>query len=384
MATEKLYYVNQYLKEATAFVQSCTPTAKGFEIILDRSIFYPTGGGQPCDLGTIDGVPVLDVREQAGDVIHLCSGALPVEKNVDLKIDWARRFMLMQQHSGEHIVSGIVHARFGYENVGFHMGSEVITIDFSGELSLETLREVEAAANEAIYQNLPVEYLYPDGKTLAAMSYRSKKELSGWVRIVKVGETDLCACCGLHVAHTGEVGLVKLLSTTKFHNGSRVELLSGKRALDYVNHILDQNREISTLLSAKPLSAAEAVRRVNEELAAAQYRAVLLENQMFAQKAEALAGKKNVLLFEEALSPDALRRLTDLILQNCGGLCSVFSGADGNYKYAIGKKDGDLRSFVKSLNGELRGRGGGKPHFIQGSVAASRAEIEAFFAKGNW
>ena len=380
MATEKLYYVNQYQKIGTAVVRRCEEVKGGWAVVLDRTIFYPTGGGQPRDLGTLDGVSVLDVSDRDGEVVHLCAAPLPVGQTVAMEIDWARRFMLMQQHSGEHLVSGTVRAHFGYENVGFHMGSEVITIDFSGELTAAQLRHVETEVNDVIYQNIATEFLHPDAETLHTLPYRSKKELSGWVRLVKFGETDLCACCGLHVSHTGEIGLVKLLSATKFHNGSRVELLCGKRALDYLNTVANQNREISGLLSAKPFATADAVRRVSQELSQAQYRIVQLENQLFAQRAKSLANAGNVLLFEEDLSADALRRLTDAVLKSCGGTCAVFSGEDGNYKYALGCLNGDLRGLVKSLNAALRGRGGGKPNFAQGSVSATRSEIEAFFS----
>ena len=361
MPTKKLYYVNQYLTEAQAEVLSCTPAKDGYEVVLNQTIFYPTGGGQPCDLGTIHTANVLDVFERGGEIIHLCDVPLPVNETVESKIDWDRRFMLMQQHSGEH------------------MGSEVITIDFSGEISAQELREIEAAANEAIYHNLKSEFLYPDAEALPTIPYRSKKALSGWVRIVKFGEIDLCACCGLHVAYTGEIGLVKLISTTKFHDGSRIELLCGKRALQYLNTIAEQNHEISGILSAKPFATAAAVRRISEELAAVQYRAVSLENRLFALKAEALENAGDVILFEEAMQPDAVRRLADAVMQKCSGLCAVFSGEDGNYKYALGCLNGEIRETVKALNNELRGRGGGKPNFAQGSVAASRNEIEAFF-----
>lgn len=380
MATEKLYYANPYRTEESATVRSCTAVKDGYELLLDRTIFYPTGGGQPCDLGTINGAAVTDVCERDGEIVHLCSVAQAVGETVRLHIDMRRRFMLMQQHSGEHLVSGIVHARFGYDNVGFHMGSEVVTIDFSGELSAQELREVESAANEAVYQNLHTEILNPDAAHLATLSYRSKKELTGQVRLVRFGEIDLCACCGLHVAQTGEIGLIKLLSTTKFHSGSRVELLCGERALCYLNRIYEQNREISALLSAKPLATANAVKRIKAEADTAQYRAVQMENRLFAYKAKALAGNADVLLFEAALQPDALRRLTDALLQSCSGMCAVFSGEDGNYKYALGDRGGDLREISKALNAALQGRGGGKSGFVQGSVCASRAEIEAFFA----
>ncbi len=381
MPTEKIYYVNQYQTEAPATVLSCTETKHGWEILLDRTIFYPTGGGQPCDLGSIGGVCVLDVALRGDEVIHLCEAPLEIGKSVLCRIDWARRFSLMQQHSGEHLVSGIVHRRFGYNNVGFHMGKDVITIDYSGELSLRDLREVEFAANEAIWNNLPSTVFYPDAEMLRTLPYRSKKELTGAVRLVQFADVDLCACCGLHVTHTGEIGIIKLLSTTHFRSGSRVELLCGGRALEYLNSVHEQNREISALLSVKPLETADAARRILDELSAANNRVMCLESRIFAQKAAELAGREHVLLFETPMRPDALRRLADMLLKSVEQ-CAVFAGSNGDYKYVLGARTSDLRELVRALNTALHGRGGGKPQFAQGSVCASRAEIEAFF--GNW
>lgn len=379
MATEKLFYIDQYRTEETARVLSCEQVHGGYAVVLDRTIFYPTGGGQPCDLGTLGGANVTDVSEHGGEIVHHCDAPLAVGEDVLCKIDFDRRFAFMQQHSGEHLVSGVVHRRYGFENVGFHMGSECVTFDFSGEIPPQELKSIEHEVNEIIYRNIRAEVLYPDAEHLRDYSFRSKKELSGWVRLVKFGDADLCACCGLHVAATGEIGLVKLLSTTKFHEGSRVEMLAGIRALDYMNALAEQNREISTLLSAKPFATAAAVRRVSDELASAQYRVTELENRLFAARAAQLSGEGDVLLFESAMSPDALRRLTDAVMQTCGGRCAVFSGEDGNYKYAIGQVNGDLRELVQSLNVTLHGRGGGKPFFVQGSVAATKEEIVSFF-----
>lgn len=379
MATEKLYYTDQYLTETDALVLSCEAVKGGFAVVLDRTVFYPTGGGQPCDLGTLGEAKVLDVSDADGEVVHLCDRPLTVGERVHAHIDWERRFMLMQQHSGEHLVSGIVHSRFGYDNVGFHMGSKVITIDFSGELSYEALREIEAAANAVVYQNIPCRIFFPDSETLNTLPYRSKKELTGWVRLVQFPETDLCACCGLHVKHTGEIGLIKLISTTKFHDGSRVELLCGARALAWMNTLADQNREISGLLSAKTTQTAASVRRQCEELKQAQYRCAQLENKLFAFRASALEAVGDVLLMEDVMSPDSTRRLCDAVMQTCGGLCAVFSEKEGGYHYAIGCKNGDLRELVRKLNSDLNGRGGGKPFFVQGSVAASKEAIEAFW-----
>ena len=381
MATQKLYYLDAHQKTFTAAVLSCVPGKHGYDVVLDRTCFYPEGGGQPGDTGSLSGVRVTDTHERGDEIVHFCDAPLAVGETVEGAIDYDRRFSFMQLHSGEHILSGIVHRRFGYENVGFHMGTDFVTIDFSGMLGPDDLAAVEAEANEWIWKNIPIRITWPSPDELAAIPYRSKKELTGQVRIVTIPEVDICACCGTHVSDTGEIGFVKIFSCVKFHDGVRLEILCGRRALQYMSALVEQNRRVSGLLSAKPLQTADAAARLLEAEAALKLRAAQLEEQVFAQKAQALAGAGNVLLFEPPMTPDSVRRLTDLVMTACGGRAAVFAGSDAEgYKYAVGEADGDLRQLVKELNAELHGRGGGKPFFAQGSVAASRAGIEAFFA----
>ena len=381
MATQKLYYLDAHQKTFTAAVLSCVPGKHGYDVVLDRTCFYPEGGGQPGDTGSLSGVRVTDTHERGDEIVHFCDAPLAVGETVEGAIDYDRRFSFMQLHSGEHILSGIVHRRFGYENVGFHMGTDFVTIDFSGMLGPDDLAAVEAEANEWIWKNIPIQITYPSPDELAAIPYRSKKELTGQVRIVTIPDVDICACCGTHVSNTGEIGLVKIFSCVKFHDGVRLEILCGRRALQYMSALVEQNRRVSGLLSAKPLQTADAAARLLETEAALKLRAAQLEEQVFAQKAQALAGAGNVLLFEPPMTPDSVRRLTDLVMTACGGRAAVFAGSDAEgYKYAVGEADGDLRQLVRELNAELHGRGGGKPFFVQGSVAASRAGIEAFFA----
>ena len=381
MATERLFYQDAHQQTFQAQVVSCTPGKHGCDVVLDRTCFYPEGGGQPGDTGFLSGVRVTDTHERGDEIVHFCAQPLAVGQTVEGRIDYDRRFSFMQLHSGEHILSGVIHRRFGYENVGFHMGAEFVTIDFSGMLTPEDLTAVEAEANEWVWKNVPVEITYPDAETLRTIPYRSKKELTGQVRIVTISGADICACCGTHVSNTGEIGLIKIFSCVKFHDGVRLEILCGRRALQYLSAIAGQNRQVSGLLSAKPLETADAVERLLNAEAAQKQRAAALEEQVFGQKARTLAGAGNVLLFEAPMSPDSLRRLTDLIMTACGGRAAVFAGSDQEgYKYAVGEQSGDLRQLVKELNAQLRGRGGGKPFFAQGSVQAGRAEIEAFFA----
>jgi alanyl-tRNA synthetase len=371
-----------YQREFDAEVLQCRESKKGYEILLDQSAFYPEGGGQPCDLGWLDDVEVRDVQERDGELIHLTDCAIHPGTHVHGSINWERRFDLMQQHSGEHIISGLIHEAYGYENVGFHMGSDVLTVDLSGPLDITQLEEIERVANQKIWENVPVEITYPSKEELEVIPYRSKKELTGKIRIVTFPGIDICACCGTHVTHTGEIGMVKILSSVKFHEGVRIEMICGVRVLQYFNQIDAQNRSVSVRLSAKPAETAQAVDRLWEENFRLKGKIQHMEEELFAKEAEAQAGKGNVLLFQSAMEADSVRRLTDAVLQTCNGRCAVFSeNADGSFKYAIGEKDGDLRSFTKEMNAALDGRGGGKPFFVQGSVKATKQAIEEYFAE---
>ena len=378
---EKLFELDPYLTHFTAYVQSCVQSQKGWDIILDQTAFYPEGGGQPYDLGSLGGASVLEVHEREGHVVHTCNHPLAPGSQVEGDIDWPRRFDLMQHHSGEHIVSGIAHARYGCENVGFHMGSDVITIDLSVALTEEQIRELEDAANRYIWEDHPIQITFPSPQELEVLEYRSKKALSGRVRIVSFPGADTCACCGTHVSSSGQVGLVKLLSCQKFRSGVRIELVCGKRALEYLSHIWAQNHQVSNLLSAKAGETAGAVARLLEENQALKGRLAALEDARFSTLAEQYRGAGDLLLFEDDLSPDGLRRLAAAVLETCGGRCACFSGKDGSgYRYAIGQADGDLRELTRTMNQTLSGRGGGKPNFVQGSVQAEQSAIRNFFA----
>ena len=378
--TKKLYYEDVYKKEFTAKVLECRQGKKGYEVILDQTAFYPEGGGQPGDTGSLGEAAVTDVHEKNGELIHCTDRALEPGTEVQGQINWARRFDLMQQHSGEHIVSGLVHEAFGYDNVGFHMGSDVITIDFSGMLDEAQMAEIEAKANQIIWENQEVEIFYPSEEELKELEYRSKKELSGWVRIVRFPGADTCACCGTHVTRTGEIGMVKLLSVVTFREGVRMEMISGRRVLDYLNMVNEQNRQISVKLSAKMDKTAQAVARLQDENFALKGRVHSLEENFIVNEAAKWNDCENPLLFENGMEAGSVQKLADAVLQVCKGRCAVFSrNADGSYKYAMGEKDGDLRQFTKDMNAALNGRGGGKPFFVQGSVQASEKEIRAFF-----
>ena len=379
METKKLYYDDPFLREFSAQVLSCEAVKGGFSVVLDATAFYPEGGGQPADRGTLGMIRVLDVHEKDGVITHLCDGGFEPGETVKGAIDWARRFDHMQQHSGEHICSGLICERFGCDNVGFHMGADIVTIDFNAEIGWEELMKIEARANRYIYEDHAIDIQFHRGAELEAIDYRSKKPLEGDVRIVSFPGADCCACCGTHVSRSGQVGIVKFLSCQKFREGVRIELLCGERAYRYLSATWEQNLRVAQSLSAKPTESAAAVARMEAELGALKLRSARLEGQVFAQVAARLAGQGDVLLFEEDMSPDSVRKLCDAVMNTCGGRSAVFAGADGAWKYALGEKDGDLRDLVKRLNAALRGRGGGKPFFAQGSAVCRKEEIEAFF-----
>ena len=380
METEKLYYADPFLKTFTATVLDCQPGKNGFIVTLDRTAFYPEGGGQPADQGTLDGAAVTDVHEKNGAVLHNVDSAVEIGKTVTGVIDWARRFDHMQQHSGEHICSGLICGRCHCDNVGFHMGTDMVTIDFNADIPWEELLEIEAQANQYIYEDHPIDIQFHQGAELDAIDYRSKKPLEGDVRIVAFPGADCCACCGTHVLRSGQVGLVKFLSVQKFREGVRIELLCGKRALDYLSRTWEQAKTIGQRLSVKPVDAAAAVERLENELSAAKLRCAQLEESVFAAIAQEQAGKGDVLLFQPPMKPDSVRKLADAAAKTCGGLAAVFAGEGIHYAYALGRADGqDISAQVKAMNAALHGRGGGRNGFAQGSVEAERSAIEAFF-----
>lgn len=382
METKRLFYVNPHLSRFSACVLHCAPCDKGFEVVLDQTAFYPEGGGQAADTGTLGSVRVTDVREREGQILHLCDGSLTEGCTVEGCIDYALRFDRMQQHTGEHIVSGLIHARYGFHNTGFHMGSTSTTIDFDGVIPAEDLPLLEILANQAVWQNLTVTCYVPSPEELPSVTYRTKRALSWPVRIVEVPGYDTCACCGTHVTQTGEVGLVKLFSAIPFRGGTRMEMACGKRALEILNCAYEQNRQVSQAFSAKIRETGEAARKMNELAAAQKYRITALEKQIFQGVAAEYSGKGDVLHFAEDLDNNAVRELADAIATVCGGTAAVFSGSDeAGYAFCLVAKDGDLRQLGKEMTKALQGRGGGKPNCQQGRVQAIREAIEGFFAK---
>lgn len=379
--TEKLYDLNPKLKTFQAHVLKCVPEKDKFLIVLDRTAFYPEGGGQPSDRGVLNFANVTDVQEKDGVIYHTADRPLPEGALVSGGIDWPRRFALMQQHSGEHIVSGVAHRLYGCNNVGFHMSDAMLTVDLDGALSADQVTLVEQLANRAVWQNLAVRVFYPSAGELEQIPYRSKKELTGRVRIVEFPGYDICACCGTHVERTGEIGGIKILSFQRYKGGTRLTMACGGQALRDYREKLRSVSAVSTLLSAKPAEIEQAAERLLGENSALKHRLSQLQTELFQLKADAVPqGFGNLLRFEEGLTADELRRFATLLSERCTAAAAVFSGSETDgYRYAVAAAEEDIRPLAKELSAAFSGRGGGSKNLVQGSIFGGRDAVVSFF-----
>ena len=382
--TKKLYYLDSLATDFEAEVVSCEKCGKSnlYELILDQTLFYPEGGGQPCDLGNINGLAVTDVKSQDDEIIHYITAPMEKGTRVTGKIDFDRRLDLMQQHTGEHIVSGLINHNFGYDNVGFHIGSDFVTLDFNGILSEKDLEDIEKSANRAIYENQPVTARVYTHEEISDIEYRSKKEIFGDIRIVRAGKCDTCACCGTHLPSTGSVGVIKLVNSQNYKGGTRIFMLAGKRALKDYQLKNQMILSLSAKTSSKPYDTEKAVDKIisdfnNLKLSMNSLKAQLIEYKI----KEIPAGTEKVCIFEEDMNPVELRKF-------CTDLCErvkialVLCGNDEKgYKYAFGASEGDIKDLSKKLNKELNGKGGGSGNVIQGSLSSDEINIRKFIDK---
>lgn len=369
--TTKLYDKDPYLTTFTAKVLSC----RGTDIVLDATAFFPEGGGQAADTGTLSGIPVTDVQISDGIVTHTCRSPLPEGSTVEGVIDWNARYSRMQQHSGEHILSGIVRSMKGYDNVGFHMGADCTTVDFTGKLTDEEIAEIQKQANRVVTENRPIRAWYPQEAELSALPYRSKKELTEAVRLVEIQNTDLCACCAPHVRSTAEVGPILILGREVIHGGTRLSVLCGERAIRHALTVLEQNKGISAHLSARPHETLSAVQRVMEELGSLKLQLSQTAKELQDALAEAHKNRGNVLLFPHAGDPG---KLACAVSETCGGFCAVFLKTENGFRYALAGEN--VRKLGQNLHAALGGKGGGRPELQQGSIPADEQSIRRFFA----
>ncbi len=391
METKKLFYDDAYMKEFDAVVIDEKHSTDGALLAFDQTAFYPEGGGQAADKGRvfIDGkeYEVKDVHEKEGLIWHTLSGELfeSVNKKVHGVIDWKNRFDHMQQHSGEHIVSGMICKKFNCDNVGFHLGKDFVTIDYNVPISFEDALEIEKEANKYIWEDHEFVELWPTPEELKDLDFRSKKELSGDVRIAKFPGADICACCGTHVKRSSEVGLVKFVSAHSFREGVRLELLCGERAFKFLSEVYAQNKEISVLLSAKDFETSAATKKLLEDNIQIKNQRDFVEDKYIELFVNTFEGKNDALVISDWMSPDMGRRLADKLADVCPGVCAVMcKGADACegksvYRYSLVSRNKDLVELTKKMNANLNGKGGGRGGFAQGTLEATRNQIDIFF-----
>ncbi|MBQ7862225.1 MAG: alanyl-tRNA editing protein [Clostridia bacterium] len=382
--TEKLYYTDAYRDEFECKVMNLYTDDKYIYVETDRTAFFPEGGGQTSDRGFLGEAYVENVQIVDGKILHFVENN---EENVKKlqnstilkgKIDMKKRFSDMQQHSGEHIFSGIVHKLYGYNNVGFHLGSEVVTLDFDGVLNEEDICKVESLVNEAIWRNLEIRILYPSDEELKAITYRSKIEIEGQVRIVEIDGVDTCACCAPHVKRTGEIGLIEVVNFEKYKGGTRVSILCGERALKDIRHKLNENRKVSVITKAKQSETAEAVERLMKEKDRLEFDLVGANREILFSKAETISDDKRIIVFDRKLQGKLLTEFTEAIKNKATDFVACFCGENGSYRYCIASRTVDLHPLARALNIAFNGKGGGRGEMLQGSLTGAEEDIRAF------
>ncbi len=383
MKTERLYYSDNHLKTFAAQVLKSSEREDGLsEVILDRTAFYPEGGGQPGDKGFIDGIRVIDTKEMEDGIVHVCEGiSFQPGQTVTGTVDWQRRFDIMQQHSGEHIISGLIHKTYGYDNVGFHIGEDYATLDMNGTLDQTQLTDLENRTNEAIWANLPILTETPLPEELANMEYRSKKELTGEVRIVTIPGYDVCACCGVHVSSTGEIGSLKVVDFKRYKSGVRITIRCGNRALRDHREKQCSVTEISRLLSAKPEETAEAVKALLRSYENTKYQLGAQEEKLIRHAASLVsADTRKVCLITEGISADGVWKYASYLAERYDQ-ATVFSKNTDGFSYSAVFSFGEPKELCREINMALSGRGGGRGNAVRGSVSCSAEEIHSFFRK---
>lgn len=379
--TERLFDLDSKLCSFDAEVISCNKIGEKYEILLDKTAFFPNEGGQTSDVGTLGDASVENVIERNGKIFHVSDTPLELGSTVHGEIDFSHRYYNMQNHTGEHIISGIVHKLYGYENVGFHLSREGMTVDFSGDLTRRQLDEIEELANKAIYECHPIRCYYPTDEELASISYRSKLENLQNTRLVIIEDVDICACCAPHVYNTGEVGIIKILDFIRYKGGVRLNVVCGMAALRDYREKYNQCKAISNALSVKQNEVYDATNRLLDTIDGYRAKLYAAKKELRAYKLASLEKTDgNICIFEEEAETNDIRELVNSAMQKCRGICACFVGNDSvGYKYIAASEHINMKEVAVQMKDKLSSRGGGSERMIQGSTTASRAEIMYFF-----
>lgn len=381
--TEKLYDADSFLSSFDAKVLSCEKTEKGFEITLDKTAFFPESGGQYGDSGKIGTAVIVQTYYRNDEIVHLSSEPLEVNSVVHCELNFEERFIKMQNHTAEHIVSSLIHKKYGYDNVGFHLSKEFTTCDFNGMLTKEQLSEIEQLANRIVYMNTPVLCYYPDKALLEKLTYRSKGELEGEVRIVEIKDVDMCACCAPHVKYTGQIGIIKIVSFIKYKSGIRITMKSGYTAYEDYKKRSEQDEQLSVLLSAPQSDLLPALKEKLDSLD--QIKAE--ESRIRYSMSEIIASNtaktdRSICRYVQYYGIDDLRKLCNLLLEKTEQLCAVISDSSEGYLFVCGSNNINMRNLSKKISSDLNGKCGGSDTMISGKLNADKEYIIKYFEEG--
>lgn len=373
--TIKLYENDSYIKEFSGTVLSCEEKNGAYFVVLNQTAFFPEGGGQDADKGKIGEADVLDVQIKNDVIYHKVNKSFNENEEVTCKLDWETRFSRMQNHTGEHIVSGVIHSLFSYNNVGFHMNDTLVTLDVDGPLNDEDIKKIELKSNKAIYENKSIKAIYPTAEELPDYDYRSKLDITEGVRLIEIEDYDLCACCAPHVAKTGEIGIIKIIGYIPYKKGTRIEMLCGLLAFNDYSNLHSTNKSVMNMLSAKRFEIAESVERIQGELGSARVENKKLLSQLATLKMEKHINGNTVCVFIDGVSYDELRNCSNSLIEEYE-YCYLFSNTDAdNYIYVVSSKENNVRELVQNLNKTFNGKGGGRDTYAQGKIIASKMEI---------
>ncbi len=369
--TIKLFENDSYIKDFMATVISCEEKDGAYLVVLDKTAFFPEGGGQDADNGKIGDADILDVQIKNEIIYHKVNKTIAVNQEVNCVLDWDTRFSRMQNHTGEHIISGVIHSMFGYNNVGFHMNDTLITLDVDGALTEDDVKAVELKANKAVYDNKIIKAIYPTPEELPDYDYRSKLDITEGVRLIEIEDYDLCACCAPHVARTGEVGIIKILSFIPYKKGTRIEMICGYLALCDYCQLHNNNKSIMNLLSAKRIETPSAVEKIHKDLGACRSENKKLLSEMAMLKMDKTVFDNVACVFVDGATYDELRNCSNTLTEE-HEYCCIFSNTDGdNYIYVVSSKENNVRELVQGLNKAFNGKGGGRDNYAQGKITSN-------------
>lgn len=377
--TEKLYYKDAYIKSFHANVLRADKVGDNYHIVLDKTAFFPEEGGQSSDTGYIGTARVFDVKETKNEIIHITDSYV-AKGEVECSLDFDIRFVKMQLHTAEHMLCGIIYQKYGFNNVGFHLGDDVVTFDIDGELDRDALDEIELIANGYVFDNRAVTTSFPTRDELPTLSYRAKLDITEGVRLVNIEGVDTCACCAPHVSYTGEIGIIKILDFMRHRGGLRITMVAGRRALlDYAVRY-KTGKEIGALTSTPSLEIGEAVKAMHFSLEETKRELSETKLELARLRAEKIGDVDgNIVVYYPNMESDELRELCNNAVRRVGGILVALSGVEGDYKYVISSGSADLRQMSREINSALLGRGGGRPEMIQGSFGASLEDIKNYF-----